>query len=436
MRWAFAIKRACFAASLAFLGGGFIQSLHAKDVTITVWSHEVDEPAKVAFRDGVAKDLEQRHPGLHIKITWFEKVGLYSALRTALPAGHGPDVFYLEPDQLHQYVAAGYLLPLDNLVDWNQIYPWAREAWEENGKTWGLPQEAYYNVIYYNKDWMKKLGVTLPVGGQLDQAAFLDLVKKAHTAGMVPIAQGVGDRPFPGAYILQEALLHKLGREDYRKLWTGQLSFADPRVVEVLTWVKQLVDAGAYPKDFLTMKLGESFYYFYSKPGALMLPMGSWYSGRAFAPPDKGGMPANYPLGIMQFPAMDGGACNHCETAGIGASFVVNATTKRPKEAAEFLNAMSTPASGKVWVEKVAEPGAMKTNVKKFGGPHAAYLNEMVASQKGIDYFNGMPLDIISTTGNGRCGDAFGQVLNSAFPAGLITVDKAVMMVNAACYKQ
>ena len=34
-----------------------------------------------------------------------------------------------------------------------------------------------------------------------------------------------------------------------------------------------------------------------------------------------------------------------------------------------------------------------------------------------------MPLDLIT---NGGCKDAFGQVLNSAFPGGLLTVDKAV----------
>ena len=184
MKWTFALRIAGVAAMLAFVSGGLMRSAHANDVTLTVWSHEADEPAKVAFRDKVAADLGQAHPGLHIKITWFEKDGLYTALRTALPAGRGPDVFYLEPDQLHQYVAAHYLLPLDNLVNWNQIYPWARAVWEEDGKTWGIPQEVNDNLIFYNKDWAKKLGVELPVGGQLSQEAFLDLVKKAKAAGI------------------------------------------------------------------------------------------------------------------------------------------------------------------------------------------------------------------------------------------------------------
>jgi len=32
-----------------------------------------------------------------------------------------------------------------------------------------------------------------------------------------------------------------------------------------------------------------------------MLPMGSWYTGRAFVPVDKGGQPPDFPLAIMQF---------------------------------------------------------------------------------------------------------------------------------------
>jgi multiple sugar transport system substrate-binding protein len=421
MKWPLAI---CLAALL-------IGPARAEDVTITVWSHEADEPAKVAFRNKVGADLEKSHPGLHVKITWYEKDGLYTALRTALPAGRGPDVFYLEPDQKHQYVSAGYLMPLDNLVNWNAIYPWAREVWQENGKTWGVPQEVNDNVIFYNKDWLAKLGVTVPANGQLTQAAFLDLITKATAAGMVPVSQGVGDRPYPGAYILEETLLHKLGKDDYAKLWAGKLSFEDPRVVAVFTWVKQLADAGAYPKDFLTMKLGESFYYFYSKPGALLFPMGSFYSGRAFAPTESGGEPANFPLGVMLYPAMDGGACNACVTAGIGSSFVVSAASKHPKEAALFLDAMSTPASTDAWINEVYEPAAMKTDTKGFSGPHAPYLNAVMASQQGADYFIGMPLDVIT---NGKCADAFKQVMNSAFPGGLLAVDKAVKSMNDACY--
>jgi multiple sugar transport system substrate-binding protein len=304
-------------------------------------------------------------------------------------------------------------------------------VWTHNGKTWGIPQEAYTVELYYNKDMLKQLGVSLPANAQFTQAQFLELVKKARAAGVTPISQGVGDRPYPGAYIAAEALLRKLGPDDYQKLFTGKLSFADPRVVDVLKWVKELVDAGAYPKNFMTLKLGESHYYFYSKPGALMLPMGSFYTGRAFVPEDKGGQPATFPLGIMQFPAMDGGACNECKTSTIGASFAINAASKNKKLAAEFLDAMSTPAMGKMWIETVYLQTGIKADVKNFTGPHAAYFTELMERQNGEKYFIGQPRDMVT----GQCKDTFAQVLNSGFPGGLLTVDQTVQMMNKACYR-
>jgi multiple sugar transport system substrate-binding protein len=402
----------------------------AENITLNVWSHEADEDAKVALREQAARDLEKAHPGLTVKITWYEKNPLLAALKTALPAGQGPDVFYVEPDWT-EYVTAGYLAPLDDLVNWKTIQPWAKQVWVHDGKTYGLPQEAYTNEIYYNKDLLKKLGVELPANAQFTQSQFLDLVKKAKAAGMTPIAQGVGDRPFPGAYIVGEALLRKLGKDDYRKLFTGKLSFTDPRVVEVFKWTKELVDAGAYPKNFMTLKLGESHYYFYSKPGALMLPMGSWYTGRAFVPEEKGGQPKDFPLGVMQFPAMDGGACNQCKTSAIGASFAINTASKQKQLAAEFLNAMSTPAMGKRWIETVYLQSAVDVDVKNFSGPYAAYFTELMERQKGTDYFIGGPRDMVE----GQCKDAFGQVMNAAFPGGLLSVDDTLKQMNAACYK-
>ncbi|MBV9430843.1 MAG: extracellular solute-binding protein, partial [Hyphomicrobiales bacterium] len=223
------------AAALLFatgLGWAAVPKAQAEDVTINVWTHEADEDAKVAFRELAAKNLEAAHPGVHVKITWYEKNPLLAALKTALPAGQGPDVLYVEPDWT-EYVEAGYLAPLDDLIDWNNIQHWARAVWVHNGKTYAVPQEAYTNELYYNKDLLKKLGVDLPQGAQFTQSQFLDLVKKAKAAGITPIAQGVGDRPFPGAYIIGEALLRKLGKDDYRNLWIGKLPFTDPRVIDV-----------------------------------------------------------------------------------------------------------------------------------------------------------------------------------------------------------
>jgi multiple sugar transport system substrate-binding protein len=162
-----------------------------------------------------------------------------------------------------------------------------------------------------------------------------------------------------------------------------------------------------------------------------MLPMGSWYTGRAFVPEEKGGQPKDFPLGVMQFPAMDGGACNQCKTSAIGASFAINAASKHKDIAAQFIDAMSTPEMGKRWIETIYLQTGIKADVKSFSGPYAAYFTELMERQKGADYFIGGPRDLTQ----GQCKDAFAQVMNGAFPGGLISVDEAVKLMNAGCYK-
>ncbi|HEV2496014.1 MAG TPA: extracellular solute-binding protein [Terriglobia bacterium] len=398
-------------------------------LTLTIWSHEADEPAKVALREYVARQLEKAHPALRVKITWYEIDGLSTALKTALPAGQGPDVFYIQSDQT-DYITNGYVAPLDDLIDWSNIYDWARQAWLIDGKTWAVPQEVYTDELYYNKRLLAQLGFTLPADAQFTQDEFFELVEKARAAGITPIAQGAGDRDFPGAYILTQALLRKLGPEDYGKLFDGTLSFSDPRVADVFRWVKSLVDAGAYPKNFMTMKLAEAHYYFYQRPGAVMLPMGSWYTGRAFVPVDDGGQPPDFPLGIMQFPAMNGGACNECKTRAVGASFAINAASRHKELAAEYLNRMSTPEIGKRWIETVYLQSAVKTDVSSIGGSYGAYYKELMDRQRGAKYFPGDPSDFI----HGQCLDTFTQVMNTSFPGGLLSVERAIELMNQGCY--
>lgn len=427
------IRKIGITCAVVLLLGLFVRQLarpQAAITTLSIWSHEADEPAKVAVRERVAREIERAHPGVRVVITWYDSEGLVVALKTSLPAGQGPDIFYIETDW-SDLITDGYTLPLDGLIDWNTIYPWARKPWIYDGKTWAVPQEVYTDELYYNKKLLANLGFTLPPNAQFSQEQFLALVKKARAAGITPIAQGVGDRNYPGAYILTQALLHKLGLNDYGRLFGGHLSFLDPRVVAVFRWVKELVDAGAYPKNFMTLKLAESHYYFYQKPGAVMLPMGSWYTGRAFVPEDEGGQPQDFPLGIMQFPAMDDAACNECKVRAVGSSFAINAATPHRELAAEYLNAMSRPEIGTLWIDTVHLQTAVIAQGSASATLYPGYYKELMARQEGAKYFDIDPSDFLE----GACLDTYVQVMNSSFPGGLLSVDEAIQLMNQACYK-
>lgn len=415
--------------ALALLVAGYATPGHA-ETTLTLWSMGGDQPKWVDWMNVLVDKFEKTNSGAKVKVTWYEKTALSAALKTALRAGQGPDIIYGEPDQ-SEYADAGYLLPLDSHANWQNVEPWARTAWSSKGHSWGIPISAYTNEIYYNKDLMKKLGVTIPPSGQVSQAEFLTIIKKAAAAGITPIALGTGDRPFPGAYLSFEPMLRKLGPQDYRKLLEGEISYGDARVVQVLKYVKELIDAGALPKTFSTMTLTDSYAYFYTKPGGLLYPQGTWYAGRAFAPPDKGGQPAGFSLGIMNFPAMDGGACNECKTLAVGGGYSINADTKQRATAVAFMNEMATPAMGTLWVSSSYRQSGIKSDPSAITGPQKAYFEELMALNKNASFFVGIPLDYVK----GQCKETFIQVVNVAFPAGLIGVDETIKRMNAACYK-
>jgi multiple sugar transport system substrate-binding protein len=420
------LSLAVVATALAAIG-----SAHAAEPTqITMWSNWPDEPAKKDWVTARVKDFEASDKQCTVKLSFIPKADIYTQAKSAVRTGQAPDIFYMEPDQ-PEFLAGGFLEPLDSYIDLAGLEDWAKPAWTAKGKVYGLPVEAYTVELYYNKDLVKKVGVDVPASGQLTQAGFADLVQKGVAAGITPISQGVGDRPFPGALLLYESLLRKLGADDYGKLLKGELSYKDPRVTEVMNWFKGLVDVGAYPKSFATLKLGESHYYFYQKPGALTFPDPSWFTGRAFASPESGGMPTDFPLGIMQYPAMDNGKCPTCKTLAVAGSFVMYSRGKNKDCAGALLKSMASIENGTKWMEQVSLQTGLKSDPSKIKSAHETYFKELNERNKGVTYFFGTPLFHYRA----KCAETFTQVMNNAFPAGLISAGDAAEKMDAACHK-
>jgi multiple sugar transport system substrate-binding protein len=410
--------------------GAIAGAARAAPTTITMWSNWPDEPAKKQWVTDRVEDFQKADPDCAVKLSFIPKADEYTQAKSAVRTGQAADVFYMEPDE-PEFVTGGYLEPLDNYIDLANLNDWAKTAWTYKGHVYAVPPEAYTIEVYYNRDLLKKLGVTLPANAQLSQDGFADLVKKAAAANITAISSSSGDRPFPGAFFSYEALLHKLGTDDYGKLLDGAISYKDPRVVATLDWFKGLVDAGAFPKSFSTLKLGESHYYFYQTPGAVTFPDASWYTGRAFAAPDKGGQPEGFPLGIMQAPAMSDGNCPTCKTLSVGGSFVMYSRSKNKACAGALLKSLATVENGTKWVEQVALQSGIKSDASKIHSAHAAYFQELNERDAGEKFFLGTPLLHL----RGRCAETFTQVMNAALPAGLISVADATTQMDQACKK-
>ena len=133
--------------------------------------------------------------------------------------------------------------------------------------------------------------------------------------------------------------------------------------------MRTITEAGALPNTFTTLKLAEAHVYFHTNPGALTFLNGSWYTSRAFNPPDKGGQPKDFPLGIMQLPAVPGAVCNECRSIAMGGSYVGNAATKHSKEVLAFFNSFLSPEMGNKWLDNVQVQTGIKGDPSKLTGP-------------------------------------------------------------------
>jgi len=412
------------AAAVATFGAPAI--VQAQAVELTLWTHWAAEQIKKDFVEDAIKRFEAANPGVRIRASWYEKNALYAALRTALRAGTAPDMFYAEPDQV-EYMENGLLLDLSSL-NWRNVEGWAKNAWTWRDKPYGLPLEASTVELYYNRTMLSETGLVLPANGQFSPDQFLDMVRRARAKNWTPMALGVGDRPFPGAYLTHEALLKRLGTSEYEALMLGKLSFSDPRVVETLRWLKSVIDAGLLPSSFTSLKLGEAHTYFHTNPRAVTFLNGSWYTSRAFNPPDKGGQPVSFPLGIMQYPSVPNATAPNAKTMAVGGSYVINAATKQPQRAIAFLDSLATPEMGNRWLENVLVQTGIKSDPSKIAGPYAAYFKQLAEVNANAVYAFGLPSQIMQ----GRRRETFTQVFNNAFPAGTIGVDEAVRQMTSA----
>jgi multiple sugar transport system substrate-binding protein len=398
----------------------------AAQTKLTFWSHWAAEKIKRDYVEDAIKRFEAANPGVKIEAQWYEKTALYASLKTSLRAGTAPDIFYAEPDQF-EYMENGLLLDL-SAVNWAAVEPWAKEIWSYKGKPYGVPLEAATVELYYNKKLVADLGIKVPANLQLDAQGLTDLAKRARAKNITPMSLGVGDRPYPGAYLVHEALLKKLGLKDYDDLLKGKLSWSDPRVVDTLRVVRSWTEAGLLPTTFTTLKLGEAHGYFHTNPGAVTMLVGSWYTSRAFNPTDMGGQPANFPLGIMKFPSVPGAVCNECRTISVGGSYVANGATKQPKLAVAFLNSFANPEAASRWLQNVLVQTGIKADYSKVSGPHAGYFRDLGATSQGAKFYFGQPIQVMQ----GKPKEVFTQVFNNAFPAGTISVEDAVKQMNAA----
>ena len=112
-------------------------------------------------------------------------------------------------------------------------------------------------------------------------------------------------------------------------------------------------------------------------------------------------------------------------------SFVMYSKSKNKDCAGALMKSMATVENGSRWMGEVSLQTGLKSDPAKIVSPRKDYFAELNARNKGAKYFFGTPLLYYRA----KCAETYTQVMNNAFPAGLLSVQDAAEKMDGACYK-
>ncbi len=139
-----------------------------------------------------------------IELDW-ERVGwggqFQSQMHAKIAAGDIPDIMIGKAQDVTIYAPAGVLAPLSPLLA-SKISADALPEVTRDGKVFGLPYNAFYQGVFYDKDLFNRLGITPP----RTEGELADLVRLFKSKGIVPFATHFAEAWYLGNILMQFAL--------------------------------------------------------------------------------------------------------------------------------------------------------------------------------------------------------------------------------------
>jgi ABC-type glycerol-3-phosphate transport system substrate-binding protein len=159
-----------FLAGLAvFMFGVWLQNYYFvtdippnAEVVLEVWNKPPSRQVKELklWKETVLR-FEQENPD--IRIRGIEREFLPQDFVTAMAGGKGPDVMHVWVGMLPTLVRQNFVAPMDEYIqNWDQkdyMPPIVWEPTKMGNKTFGVPRDTYFMVLFYRKDLMRKAGL-------------------------------------------------------------------------------------------------------------------------------------------------------------------------------------------------------------------------------------------------------------------------------------
>ncbi len=311
---------------------------------ITFW-HNMSNPVDKAAIEKAVKEFEAKNPDIKVKMVLVPGSETeVTKLMTAVAAGTGPDVYYLDRFTVAQRAHYGVLEPLQDYLEQvgvdveklkETFFAFTVKEATYHGKLYAMPWDTDARVLFYNKKLFKEAGLdpnkpptTIK---ELDEYAAKLTKKKGNRFEVI------GFVPWRGQgwhYTWGWAFGGKFYDPAKKKLIFAD----DPKILKALKWEM------TYAKKY-GMKNIDAFFSAY-KGGAA--PVDPFMIGKEAMRVDGNWMiaqiekfaPKGFEYGFAPIPAPPDGEKN--STWAGGWSLVIPKGAKHPKEAAKFLAFMGT----------------------------------------------------------------------------------------------
>ncbi|HET9493486.1 MAG TPA: extracellular solute-binding protein [Chloroflexia bacterium] len=180
----------------------------------------------------------------------------------AADSGQGPDIILSGHEDIAPWGQAGYIIPLDEMIDANKavyddIIPslWESVTWD--GKRWGIPQDTEARPMYYNKKKLVELGWTEAeaeglqdriTSGDFTLDDMIALSKEAIEKGVIKEGDGYWHRPTKGGDFYQYYFAYGGELSDEA---TGKLLFDKKAAEQWFSFQRRVIEEGITPKTIL-----------------------------------------------------------------------------------------------------------------------------------------------------------------------------------------
>ena len=362
--------------------------------TITMWRPTTSAAEQDYFSKHFVDAYNVTNPKNPIKVIFRDWSTAAQLQQTAVASGSGPDIIYTPgPSSALSYLAAGELLPLDKYGDkygWtSKFQPWALDVGKYKDQLYLIPETYETMLMVYLPKVFKSHGWDVPV----DSASFNRLIKDAHGAGMIPITSGSKSWPATTEHLLSVAINNIAGPDAVYSALSGKKKWTDPEFVDAISTVKQwFADgtiAGGANRYFSTTV--DDNYRNLTDGKAATYWNGSWAFQEVGASFHKNDQTGDWDWSLV--PSLSSRVSTAPVSIGIGRTMAINAKSKNPDGAAEYINwLVSDP---KAQLEKTQTVGVAPIPLKfkdsdfpSSMDPRVKRLYETIDNAKSIGYLS------------------------------------------------